>query len=113
MKRAKTKRTIPPLAANASDEEIVKWLTKYDLDERLAAGVTEIGEIHEPSKQENQTTRLTLRVSPSMKSTLEKIARQHTTRASTLARAWLTERLRQELNPRKRPNPRRAKMRAS
>jgi len=44
MKRAKTKRTIPPLTPNASDEEIVKWLTKYDLDERLAAGVSEIVE---------------------------------------------------------------------
>lgn len=40
----KTKRAIPPLAPNASDEEIVKWLTKYDLDERLAAGVSEIVE---------------------------------------------------------------------
>jgi hypothetical protein len=69
MKRAKTKRVIPPLAPNASDEEIVKWLTKYDLDERLAAGVSEIVEIHEPSKQENQSTRLTPRFSRSMKST--------------------------------------------
>jgi hypothetical protein len=30
----------------------VKWLTKYDLDERLAAGVSEIVEIHEPPKEE-------------------------------------------------------------
>ena len=44
MKRAKTKRAIPPLAPNASDEEIVEWLTKYDLDERVAAGVSEIVE---------------------------------------------------------------------
>ncbi len=69
MKRAKTKRVIPPLAPNASDKEVVKWLTKYDLDERLAAGVSEIVEIHEPCEQENQSTQLTLRTSRSMKST--------------------------------------------
>jgi hypothetical protein len=73
MKRTRTKRATPPLAPNASDEEIVKWLTKYDLDERLAAGVTEIVEIHEPSKQKNQSTRLTLRVSRSMKSTPRRV----------------------------------------
>jgi hypothetical protein len=77
MKRAKTKRTIPPLAPNASDEEVVKWLTKYDLDERLAAGVSEIVQIHEPPKQANQSTRLTLRVSRSMRSTPRR-AKLHT-----------------------------------
>lgn len=44
MKRAKTKRPIPLLSPNATDKEIVKWLTKYDLDERLATGVSEIVE---------------------------------------------------------------------
>lgn len=44
MKRAKTKRTMPLLTPNTSDEEIVKWLTKHGLDERLAAGVSEIVE---------------------------------------------------------------------
>jgi hypothetical protein len=106
-------KIIPPLSPDATDEEIIRWTEMYDIGARLDAGVSEIVEIHEPSKQENQTTRLTLRVSPSMKSTLEKIARQRTTRASTLARAWLAERLRQELKPQKRSNPRRAKMRAS
>lgn len=107
MKRAKTKRTIPPLAPNASDEETVKWLTKYDLDERLAAGVSEIVEdrsdldrlLQEALFQKN-TIQLSMRIPPAMKAALSRLARQRTTDAATLARIWIAERLQLELETR-------------
>lgn len=48
MKKAKKIPFIPPLSPDATDEEIVEWVTRYSLDDRLAAGVSEIVEIHEP-----------------------------------------------------------------
>jgi hypothetical protein len=104
VKRAKTERVIPSLPPNTSDEEIVKWLTKYDLDERLAARVSEIVEdrsdidrlLQEALFQKN-TTPLSVRVPPAMKAALSKLARQRTTDAATLVRIWIAERLQQEL----------------
>jgi len=109
------KRTpvIPPLPPDATDEEIIRWTETYDLGSRLDAGISEIVEIHEPQTHENGTTQLTLRVPSSMKSALQRLARRQTTRAATLARTWLAERLQQELKTQRRSKPRRSRLRAS
>jgi hypothetical protein len=104
MKRVKKKRTVPALPPDAAEDEIVKWLTTYDLDERLTVGVSEIVEDHsdldqllEEALHEKNTAYLKVRIPPAMKAVLGKLARQRTTDATTLAGIWLAERLRQEL----------------
>jgi hypothetical protein len=120
MKQAKKIPSVPPLSPDATDDEIVEWVTRYSLDDRLAAGVTEIVEDHsdldrllQERKATEVTAQLTLRVPSSMKSALQRIARRQTTRASTLARRWLAERLQQELQTQRRSKPRRSRLRAS
>lgn len=104
MKRKKKTRSVPPLPPDATEDEIVEWLSTYDLDERLAAGVSEIVEDHsdldqllEEALHEDNTAQLNVRIPPAMKAILSKLARQRTTDATTLARIWLAERLHQEL----------------
>jgi hypothetical protein len=94
MKRTKG---IPPLSPDATDDEMIEWTEKYDLGARLDAGVSEVIEIHEPSPHAGRTTELTLRLPSTMKAALQKLARQRTTDAPTLARRWIAERLQQEL----------------
>jgi hypothetical protein len=104
MKRKKKPRPIPPLSPEATEGEIVEWLTTYDLDERVAAGVSEIVEdrsdldrlLQEALFQDN-TAQLNMQLPPAMKAILKKLARQRTTDATTLARLWIAERLQQEL----------------
>jgi hypothetical protein len=105
MKRKKQVRTIPPLSPEATEGEIVEWLTTYDLDERVAAGVSEIVEDHSDLDRllqealfQDNTAQLNMHLPPAMKAILNKLARQRTTDAPTLARLWIAERLRQELN---------------
>ncbi|NOT55356.1 MAG: hypothetical protein HOP18_12180 [Deltaproteobacteria bacterium] len=97
MKRTKG---IPPLSPDATDDEMIEWTETYDLGARLDAGVSEIVEMHEPSQREDRTTELTLRLPSAMKAALQKLARRRTTNATTLARLWIAERLRQELKDR-------------
>lgn len=120
MKQAKKTPSIPPLSPDATNDEIIEWATRYDLDDRLAAGVSEIVEDHsdldrllQERKSRNTTTQLTLRVPSSMKSALQRLARRQTTRAATLARTWLAERLQQELKTQRRSKPKRTRLRAS
>jgi hypothetical protein len=100
----KTKRKVPRLSRNATDEEIVRWTKSHDVFDRLEAGVSEIIEDHSDLDQvlrdaifQDNTAQLNMRLPPAMKAVLSKLARQRTTDATTLARIWLAERLQQEL----------------
>jgi hypothetical protein len=100
----KTKRKIALLHSAASDEEIVRWTEKHDVFDRLDAGVSEVVEDHgdldrvlEEAIFQDNTAQLNMRLPPAMKAVLSKLARQRTTDATTLARIWLAERLKQEL----------------
>lgn len=46
MKKSKKTLAVPPLSPDATGEEVVKWLNTYNLDERLASGVSELVEDH-------------------------------------------------------------------
>lgn len=100
----KTKRKVPRLSRNATDEEIVRWTKSHDVFDRLEAGVSEIIEDHTDLDQvlrdaifQDNTAQLNMRLPPAMKAVLSKLARQRTTDATTLARIWLAERLEREL----------------
>ena len=100
----KTKRKVPRLSRNATDEELVRWTKSHDVFERLEAGVSEIIEDHSDLDQvlrdaifQDNTAQLNMRLPPAMKAVLSKLARQRTTDATTLARIWLAERLEREL----------------
>jgi hypothetical protein len=100
----KTKRKVPRLSRNATDEEIVRWTKSHDVFDRLDAGVSEIVEDHSDLQQvlrdaifQDNTAQLNMRLPPAMKAVLSKLARQRTTDATTLARIWLAERLEREL----------------
>jgi hypothetical protein len=100
----KTKRKVPLLSRNATDEEIIRWTKSHDVFDRLEAGVYEIIEDHSDLDQvlrdaifEDNTAQLNMRLPPAMKAMLSKLARQRTTDATTLARSWLAERLEREL----------------
>ena len=104
MRKSKRTSPAPPLSPTATEKEIIEWLNTYDLDERLAAGVSEIVEDHsdldhllQEAIYECNTAKLDLRIPPAMKAVLSKLARQRTTDIGTLARIWLSERLQQEL----------------
>ncbi len=103
MKRHKKMQAIPPLSADATEEEILQWVQTHDVGERLDAGVSEIVDDHddltrivEDAQYEGNTAQLNMRIPPSMKVTLQRLARQRTTDATTLARIWLAERIQQE-----------------
>jgi hypothetical protein len=100
----KTKRKVPRLSRNSTDEEIVRWTKSHDVFDRLEAGVSEIIEDHSDLDQvlrdaifQDNTAQLNMRLPPAMKAVLSKLARQRTTDATTLARIWLAERLEREL----------------
>ena len=42
----KTKRKVPRLSRNTTDEEIVRWTKSHDVFDRLNAGVSEVIEDH-------------------------------------------------------------------
>lgn len=103
MKRRKKTQTVPSLPADATEEEILQWVQTHDVGERLDAGVSEIVDDHddltrviEDAQYESNTAQLNMRIPPSMKTTLQRLARQRTTDATTLARIWLAERIQQE-----------------
>ena len=100
----KPKRKGPPLSRNATDEEIIRWTKSHDVVDRLEAGVSEIIEDHSDLDQvlrdaifQDNTAQLNMRLPPAMKAVLNKLTRQRTTDATTLARIWLAERLEREL----------------
>lgn len=98
------KRAVPPLRKEASDKEIIRWTKTRDVFDRLGAGVSELVEDHrdldrilEEAVFQDNTAQLNMRIPPAMKAVLSRLARQRTTDATTLARMWLAERLKQEL----------------
>jgi hypothetical protein len=98
------KRAIPPLPKGASDEEVVRWTKTHDVFNRLDAGVSELVEDHsdldrilEEAVFQDNTAQLNMRIPPAMKAALNRLARERTTDATTLARMWLAERLKREL----------------
>ena len=100
----KKKKPIPPLRKKPSDQEIVRWTGKYDVFDRLEAGVSEVVDDHDDLDQilqealfQGNTAQLNMRIPPAMKAVLSRLARERTTDATTLARIWLAERLKEEL----------------
>ena len=98
------KRVIPPLRKGASEQEIVRWTRKHDVFDRLDAGLSEVVVDHSDLNRalqealfQDNTAQLNMRIPPAMKAVLGRLARQRTTDATTLARIWLAERLRDEL----------------
>lgn len=98
------KRVIPPLRKGASEQEIVRWTRKHDVFDRLDAGLSEVVADHSDLDRvlqealfQDNTAQLNMRIPPAMKAVLGRLARQRTTDATTLARIWLAERLRDEL----------------
>jgi hypothetical protein len=98
------KRVIPSLRKGASDQEIVRWTRKHDVFDRLDAGVSQVVEDHSDLDRglrealfQANTAQLNMRIPPAMKAVLRRLARQRTTDATTLARIWLAERLKEEL----------------
>ena len=92
------------LRKSASDADAARWTTAHDVFDRIHAGVSEIVGDHsdldillEDALSEDNTTQLNMRVPPAMKAVLMRLARERTTDATTLARIWLAERLRDEL----------------
>ncbi len=84
---------------------MVRWAKKHDVFDRLNAGVSEVVEDHSDLDQvlqealfQDNTAQLNMRIPPAMKAVLSRLARQRTTDATTLARIWLAERLKEELN---------------
>jgi hypothetical protein len=104
MKTAKRRKTIPPLPTDATNEQIIRWATKYDAFDRLDAGVSEIVEDHsdldellDAAISQENTEQINIRIPVALKVLLTKLARERATEASTLGRIWLAERIRQEL----------------
>jgi len=98
------KRVVPSLRKGASDQEIVRWTRKHDVFDRLGAGVSQVVGDHSDLDRilrealfQDNTAQLNMRIPPAMKAVLKKLARQRTTDATTLARIWLAERLKEEL----------------
>ncbi len=104
MKKTRKKRAIPELVRDASEDEIVRWATKYDAFDRVEAGISQLAvdhsdldELLEASLFQNNTAQLNMRIPPALKAVLAKLAKERTTDATTLGRVWLAERIRTEL----------------
>jgi len=102
MSKKRTKH-IKPLRAEASDEEIVRFFTEHDPEELERAGLVAVEEDHSDLEEllqhylsEPNDAQLNIRLPHSAKAMLKRIARQKTLDASTLARLWIVERLREE-----------------
>jgi hypothetical protein len=58
---------------------------------------SDLDRILEQAVVQDNTAQLNMRIPPAMKAVLSRLARERTTDATTLARIWLAERLKQEL----------------
>jgi hypothetical protein len=93
-----------PLKAASREADIVRWIERHDVFDRLKTGVAEVVPDHadldrilEDALAQGNTVQLNMRVPPAMKAALGRLARERTTDATTLARIWLAERLRSEI----------------
>lgn len=105
-KQRKRVREIPRLRKQASDDEVIRWVTTHDVTERLDAGVAELVEdrsdleaLLDKALLQHNSAQLNMRIPQAMKVVLTRLAKERTTDATTLARIWLAERLRQETRP--------------
>jgi hypothetical protein len=94
---------IPALKEQASDDEVIRWVTTHDVAERLETGIAEVVEdrseleaLLDDALLQGNTTQLNMRIPRAMKAVLTRLAKERTTDATTLARIWLAERVRQE-----------------
>lgn len=97
------KRQIRPLPPDASDEEIMRFFEEHDPEELERAGLvaldedrSDLEELLRRYLQEPNEAQLNIRLPRSAKEMLKRLARRKTLDASTLARLWIIERLRQE-----------------
>lgn len=104
MTEKRKKKITLPLRKGAREDQIIRWTRKRDVFDRLDTGISEVVEDHSDLDRvlqealfEDNTAQLNMRIPPAMKAVLNKLARQRTTDATTLARIWLAERLQQEL----------------
>lgn len=93
---------LPP--EEATDEQIVEFLRSHDPEELLRQGILEIDEGRVDLEEalitwlsEPDDAQLNIRMSRKAKRLLEELARRKGTDASTLARLWIMEGLRQEV----------------
>ena len=100
----KRTKAIPRLHREASDAEVVRWAKAHDVFDCLESGVAEVVTGHgdldrilEEAVLQDNTAQLNMRIPPAMKAVLSRLARERTTDATTLARIWLAERLKREL----------------
>ncbi|MCX8103914.1 MAG: hypothetical protein N3E42_05735 [Candidatus Bipolaricaulota bacterium] len=98
-----TKKPIAPLRPDASDEEIARFFDEHDPEDLERAGLvareedlSDLDELLQRYLQEPNDAQLNIRLPRSAKEMLIKLARRKTLDASTLARLWIIERLRQE-----------------
>jgi hypothetical protein len=93
---------LPP--EGATDEQMVEFLRSHDPEELLRQGILEIDEDHADLEEallaclsEPDDAQLSIRMSRTAKLLLEELARRKAIDASTLARIWIIEGLRQEV----------------
>ncbi len=96
-------RTIKPLHPDASDEEIVRFFRQHDPGELERAGLVAVDEDHSDLEEllrrylsEPKDAQLNIRLPRRAKELLKRLARRKALDASTLARLWILERLRDE-----------------
>jgi hypothetical protein len=101
--QAATLEQAVPLRPDASDEEIIRFFEEHDPEELERVGLVEVDENLSDLEEllrdyliEPNDAQLNIRLPRSAKAMLQKLARRKTLEASTLARLWIIERLRQE-----------------
>ena len=88
----------------ASDQEIVRFFDKHDPEELERAGLVAVEEDNADLEEllqryllEPNDAQLNIHLPRSAKEVLKRLARRKALEASTLARLWIIERLRQEI----------------
>jgi hypothetical protein len=98
------KRRIRALQPKASDQEIVRFFDQHDPEELERSGLVALDEDHSDLEEllqryllEPNDAQLNIHLPRSAKEVLKRLARRKTIEASTLARLWIIERLRREI----------------
>ncbi|MBI3659246.1 hypothetical protein HY230_02075 [Candidatus Acetothermia bacterium] len=100
----KRKKQIKPLQQNASDQEIVRFFNEHDPEDLERVGLVAVDEDRSDLEEllqrylsEPNDAQLNIHLPQSAKEVLKRLARRKTLEVSTLARLWIIERLRQEI----------------
>jgi elongation factor P--beta-lysine ligase len=98
------KRRIRALPPEASDQEIARFFDEHDPQELERAGLVaveednaDLEELLQNYLREPNDAQRSIHLPRSAKEVLKRLARRKTLEASTLARLWIIERLRQEI----------------